>query len=92
MVIKIRGAATVSTAVPKVAKRKLEELKKAVEKPTEKTDPARDDGKQPVTIRLDAEIIRFFKASGPGWQTRINSILRREAGLENPVEKFGPVG
>jgi uncharacterized protein (DUF4415 family) len=32
-------------------------------------------GKQQVTLRLDNEIIEFFKADGPGWQTRLNAEL-----------------
>lgn len=31
--------------------------------------------KQPVTVRLDPEVIGFFRASGPGWQTRMNKAL-----------------
>lgn len=27
-------------------------------------------------MRLDAEIIDWFKAQGPGWQTRMNAVLR----------------
>jgi uncharacterized protein (DUF4415 family) len=33
--------------------------------------------KVPVGIRLDADIIDWFKAKGPGYQTRINGVLRR---------------
>jgi uncharacterized protein (DUF4415 family) len=32
--------------------------------------------KVPVTMRLDADVVNYFKASGRGWQTRINEILR----------------
>lgn len=32
--------------------------------------------KVPVYIRLDADVVEFFKASGPGYQTRINQALR----------------
>jgi uncharacterized protein (DUF4415 family) len=31
---------------------------------------------QPVSIRLDAAVLRWFKARGPGYQTRINAVLR----------------
>ena len=31
--------------------------------------------KKPVTVRLDAEVLGFFRASGPGWQTRMNKAL-----------------
>ncbi len=33
--------------------------------------------KQPVTLRLDRDIVAHFKAEGAGWQTRINEALRR---------------
>ena len=32
--------------------------------------------KQIVTIRLDVDMLKWFKAAGPGYQTRINQILR----------------
>ena len=33
--------------------------------------------KERITIRLDADIAAHFRASGPGWQTRLNDMLRR---------------
>jgi uncharacterized protein (DUF4415 family) len=33
--------------------------------------------KFPVGIRLDDDVLAWFKASGPGYQTRINTVLRR---------------
>ena len=32
--------------------------------------------KQIVTIRLDVDTLNWFKAAGPGYQTRINQLLR----------------
>jgi uncharacterized protein (DUF4415 family) len=32
--------------------------------------------KEPVSIRLDTDVIAWFKASGEGYQTRINAALR----------------
>lgn len=32
--------------------------------------------KKSISIRLDTDIIDFFKASGKGYQTRINAVLR----------------
>ena len=32
--------------------------------------------KQIVTIRLDVDMLDWFKAAGPGYQTRINQLLR----------------
>ncbi len=33
--------------------------------------------KKPVTLRLDADMIAWFKKSGRGYQTRINRALRK---------------
>lgn len=35
--------------------------------------------KEQVTLRLDTEILEQFKATGDGWQTRINDVLRNWA-------------
>jgi uncharacterized protein (DUF4415 family) len=32
--------------------------------------------KQIVTIRLDIDMLAWFKSGGPGYQTRINQLLR----------------
>jgi uncharacterized protein (DUF4415 family) len=29
-----------------------------------------------TTIRLDADVIEKFRATGPGWQSRINAVLK----------------
>ena len=36
--------------------------------------PAR---KVPVSLRIDPDILDFFKSQGLGYQTRINAVLRR---------------
>ena len=33
--------------------------------------------KEKVTLRLDAGVVAHFRASGRGWQTRLNEALRR---------------
>jgi uncharacterized protein (DUF4415 family) len=33
--------------------------------------------KVPVTIRLDADVLEALKDTGPGWQTRVNQVIRR---------------
>lgn len=38
--------------------------------------------KEPVTIRLDRDVVAFFKATGDGWQTRVNDALRKAARLK----------
>jgi uncharacterized protein (DUF4415 family) len=32
--------------------------------------------KQTIAIRLDPDVLEAFKATGPGWQTRMNEALR----------------
>lgn len=32
--------------------------------------------KKPVSIRLDPDVLAFFKSQGKGYQTRINAVLR----------------
>ena len=32
--------------------------------------------KQQITLRLDPEVIRFFKANGKGYQSRMGAVLR----------------
>ena len=36
--------------------------------------------RQQVSIRLDADVLAKLKATGPGWQTRVNEILRKAVG------------
>jgi uncharacterized protein (DUF4415 family) len=33
--------------------------------------------KQRISLRVDREVVDWFKSKGPGYQTRINRILRR---------------
>ena len=32
--------------------------------------------KQAISIRLDTDVLEFFKDEGPGYQSRINAVLR----------------
>ncbi|MBV8685804.1 MAG: BrnA antitoxin family protein [Alphaproteobacteria bacterium] len=34
-------------------------------------------GKRAVSIRLDEDVLEKFRATGPGWQSRINEVLKR---------------
>ncbi|HEX4067618.1 MAG TPA: BrnA antitoxin family protein [Acidobacteriaceae bacterium] len=34
--------------------------------------------KQPVSIRLDADVLAWLKSQGSGYQTRVNSVLREK--------------
>ena len=43
--------------------------------------PKSETPKQAVNIRLDADVIAHYRATGAGWQTRMNADLRKAAGL-----------
>jgi len=38
--------------------------------------PKSEKTKQALTVRYDPEVIEAFKATGKGWQTRMNAALR----------------
>ena len=48
------------------------ELKKALARGR----PPIERPKVSVTVRYDADVVAAFKASGRGWQTRMNEVLR----------------
>jgi uncharacterized protein (DUF4415 family) len=41
--------------------------------------PPLEHPKQAVKLRLDPDVLERWRASGPGWQTRMNEALRRAA-------------
>jgi uncharacterized protein (DUF4415 family) len=38
--------------------------------------PPKEHTKQQVSVRYDADVIAAFRATGDGWQTRMNNALR----------------
>ena len=38
--------------------------------------------KQRTNIMLDPDLLDALKATGPGWQTRVNAMLRKDMGLD----------
>ncbi|MDP1731478.1 MAG: BrnA antitoxin family protein [Devosia sp.] len=59
-------------------------FKAATDKPAEpaaKASPV-PGVRETVSLRLDREVLDFFQDEGPGWQERINTALRKAAGLE----------
>lgn len=44
--------------------------------------PPLDSPKQAISVRLDQDVIEHFKKKGPGWQSRINAALRKQARLK----------
>jgi uncharacterized protein (DUF4415 family) len=43
--------------------------------------PQKAPRKVPVSIRLSPEVVLHYRQTGPGWQRRIEEILRKAAGL-----------
>jgi uncharacterized protein (DUF4415 family) len=39
--------------------------------------PQKAPVKQQVTLRLDRDVIDRFRATGPGWQSRVNEALKK---------------
>ena len=47
--------------------------------------PKASTTKEPVKIRLDADVLAALRASGEGWQTRINDTLRAALRLAGQI-------
>jgi uncharacterized protein (DUF4415 family) len=41
--------------------------------------PKAEKTKVSVTMRMDGDVVDYFKRSGPGWQTRMHAVLAKEA-------------
>jgi uncharacterized protein (DUF4415 family) len=44
---------------------------------TRRGRPPLENPKRQVTLRLDGDLIDRLRQSGPGWQSRVNAILRK---------------
>jgi uncharacterized protein (DUF4415 family) len=44
--------------------------------------PKSDSPKEALSLRLDPDVIAYYRATGPGWQSRINETLRKAAKLK----------
>ena len=57
-------------------------FKTATAKPREPDPkpPSIPGAKEPVTLRIDRDILDFFQEDGPGWQDQIVEALRKAAG------------
>ena len=59
---------------------RLKDLKPAeLDRLLPKRGPQKAPTKVPVSIRLSPEVVKHFKAKGPGWQSRIDAALRKIA-------------
>jgi len=58
--------------------------------------PRIENPKEAVKLRIDADVLAKFRESGPGWQTRINGILRvavsvpTSRGEAKPAKRMAP--
>jgi uncharacterized protein (DUF4415 family) len=48
------------------------------------------NGKTAISIRLDADIVMWFRSQGPRYQTRMNSVLRSYYNAARRKEKPAP--
>jgi uncharacterized protein (DUF4415 family) len=53
-----------------------EAVKAAMEKRRRTRGPQKAPKKVPTTIRFDADVLAGLRATGPGWQTRVNDAMR----------------
>ena len=44
--------------------------------------PAGERPKEAIKLRISPDVLEYFRASGPGWQTRINATLERAVSRE----------
>ncbi len=57
-------------------------LAQALERGRGQRGPQRAPVKERVGLRLDRDVIEFFRGTGPGWQTRINDVLTKHVKQE----------
>jgi len=87
----MRGGDRYSDAPPEIA----EEIRNSVEIPDDFPSPEelKRDLKRTITIRLDPEVYAWFQLPGPGYQTRINDVLRAYVRhMQTPKAKAVPFG
>ncbi len=71
-------------ALARPAKDVLSEM--GIEPPRPRGRPKLAHPKEAVSIRLDADIVKALRSSGPGWQTRVNDMLRQWLKLDETEE------
>jgi uncharacterized protein (DUF4415 family) len=47
--------------------------------------------KEQINVRLDADVLARLREGGPGWQSRINAILRKALALDGPAGRAAAV-
>ena len=55
--------------------------------------PKAEVTKEKISVRLDPDVLARLRAEGPGWQSRINAVLRKALGIEGvPAGRRGSRG
>ena len=49
--------------------------------------PLPDVPKEHISARLDPDVVAEFRYAGPGWQSRINVLLRHTPGCEETPKR-----
>ena len=49
--------------------------------------PPIPENKQQITLRIDADVLDWFRATGKGYQTRMNAALRQFVGIQKLKEE-----
>jgi len=62
-----------------------EEGKAAFREALRRGRPKAETVKESLTVRYDADIVATFRASGPGWQSRMNAALREWLETHSPA-------
>ena len=54
--------------------------------------PKAEVTKEKISVRLDADVLARLREAGPGWQSRINVVLRKALGLGGAAAGTRPTG
>lgn len=89
-----------SSAGPSRGRANLSRLRRVSEATIQRTSPRELQGlpddfwasadivepvaKQPISLRVDADVLDWFKAQGPRYQSRMNAVLRSFMAQANP--------
>ena len=75
------GSAFFSQATPKIDDKvvTVNEVKTAFKKSLGR--PISENPKKSISIRLSPDVLEYFRATGKGWQTRINEVLKEHVAL-----------
>ncbi|MEM7425912.1 MAG: BrnA antitoxin family protein [Pseudomonadota bacterium] len=73
---------TPPSPAPEIAAAKAETSKReAAKHKVRRGRPKLENPKKQITLRLDADVVAHYRATGRGWQTRINEALRQSSKL-----------